>query len=172
MFMTLRCTAVIGSGRHLLSCACASLYHLLDYALLTAFNITSFDNNAFYWYILYVYDILLYLYHCVLLCRLLSVVAVQGEARIVDVTGMAAALELHKQQQQQESLADEATAVAGVSSKGVKSTKAAAVGAVDAASVSMLTLPHRLTQLEIRSPSEDKDALTYLFLLKVCHCYY
>lgn len=113
-------------------------------------------------------------------------VAVQRSAQVVDVTGMAAALELRKQQQESadsehtDSAADTdnlAVSDAGDSQQqGAKPTKKSKTAAVTSESstsagkesaVSTFALPSRITQFEIRSPSEDKDALTYLFLLKV-----
>ena len=111
----------------------------------------------------------------------------QRTAQVVDVTGMAAALELHKQQQESADRehtdpADTVTpATSDTQQQGVKpskKSKAAAAGAVVtsestgasskvSAAVPTFALPSRITQFEIRSPSEDKDALTYLFLLKV-----
>ena len=110
----------------------------------------------------------------------------QRTAQVVDVTGMAAALELHKQQQESADRehtdpADTDTpATSDTQQQGVKPTKKskAAASAVvtsestgasskGSAAVPTFALPSRITQFEIRSPSEDKDALTYLFLLKV-----
>ena len=83
--------------------------------------------------------------------ELLSMIAVRDNIKIVDVTGIATTmnnkLSLEK-------------------SGGSSSSQ---LNYLNTTSISTVSLPKGLTQCEARVPSEDKDAMCYLFLLKVSY---
>ena len=85
--------------------------------------------------------------------ELLSMIAVRDDIKIVDVTGIATTmnnkLSLEK-------------------SGGSSSSQ---LNHLNTTSISTVSLPKGLTQCEARVPSEDKDAMCYLFLLKVGYLY-
>lgn len=108
-------------------------------------------------------------------------VAIKDDTRVVDVTGMAVAMSATNEAAEEATLdndkdvsqnnkkkrkLDAKTDVEAGTSAGEVTKKNTAEPAETANAV---TLPKGLQQLEIRVPSDEKDTMTYLFLLKVCH---
>lgn len=93
-------------------------------------------------------------------------VAIQGNTRIVDVTGMAVAM--GSATNDDEGVADEGNEASAETNNKKKrkldSDEKPSAAPVDNTPVS---LPKGLSQLEIRVPTDEKDTMTYLFLLKV-----
>jgi ATP-dependent RNA helicase DDX24/MAK5 len=96
------------------------------------------------------------------LCQLLETVGLQDETRVAHVL-----LDQPAQQSQQQVQESEE----GSASKGKKRKQPAEAGGAPVAETAAVTvpvpaLPQGLQQLEVRVATEDKDAVTYLYLLK------
>ena len=83
--------------------------------------------------------------------ELLSMIAVRDNIKIVDVTGIATTMN---------------NKISLEKSGGSSSSQ---LNHINTTSISTVSLPKGLTQCEARVPSEDKDAMCYLFLLKVSY---